>query len=185
MNLKVKLIKIFCITSFMFLSFPCVYGFNGIVIDQRLVTNIHKRIQFDALTKLCDIEKIYINFEQMYAVVDENDIYKMSYVIPILNSDKNKVIGEIKSSLKVRQNDENINALSFITTSEKRESKVVIHFEKIVADFFVFGGVSLFEYKPSIYKTPKFDVKKSKKTNTGKYPINSTCAYSSLKEKTD
>ena len=183
MKLKEKVLKMFCFVSmmFMFLTYIsiCKAGYNGIVVDSKLINTIRNNIDYKALNLLYGKSGLYVDFGKIYATVEYDDMCKMSYVIPILDCSKKKVIGEIASGLVVHKNGEDVNALSFITSNGEDRDIVSVCLKERVANFFRFGGVSCSKYIPSIFKNQKLPKPITKKVENTAYH------YLPLKDKLD
>lgn len=168
-------------TTLFFCLFFCLGIFNiravdykGIVVDESIIDSIKKRIDTQKLRSIYESDKFYVDYSNVYAMINSDNIYKMNFIVPIMNLSMTKVIGEISNSVSILENG-NTTALSFIQGCDR--SKVDVCFGKnMMTVFFRFGGVLYSKYIPSILKPKKTIIKKA--PNTGYH-------YLPLKEKLD
>lgn len=148
--------------------------YKGIVVDESIINLIKERIDTKKLRNVYESNDFYVNYSMVYSVINSDSIYKMNFIIPIMNLNMAKVIGEISGSVSIWENDD-VTALSFIQGGDR--PKVNVRFsEDMMAKFFRFGGVSCSKYIPSILKSKETIVKKL--DNTGYH-------YLPLKDKVD
>ena len=156
-NVKLNLVLTLGTIFFGFFADSCkAVQYNGIVVNQSIISVIQKKIDTRKLASACRTYEFSIDFSKMYVSADSSNIYKLQIIIPILNSLKTKVIGEIKNVITLNDSSE-ITAISFILNNFPDRS-LSLRFGEMIAIFFGSDGTACAKYVPSIQQKDKLTV---------------------------
>lgn len=179
-HIVTKIVCIFCVI-FLCITSSQAYNYSGIVIFNPIINLLKKNIDDTKLKDLYGSSEYFVDFSKIYAIINSDDLYKMNFVIPIMNCEKIKVIGEITGNVVLKDYESDINALYFIQNCDlcSNLKKIRLEFDKTMAKFFIFGGVPCSKYIPSIFKNQKLPKPITKKVENTAYH------YLPLKDKLD
>lgn len=153
-NVKLNLFFALGMLFFVLVTNHCqATQYNGIITNPPIINAIQKKIDTIKLANACGTYEFSISFSTIYVFVDNNNEYELKIIIPILNSLKTKVIGEIKNTIVLNRSAK-ITALSFIINSFSSKS-VSMRFGEMIASFFRLGGIECSKYIPSVNQERK------------------------------